>query len=138
MHDDDLLRRHLEALPEPPLPDALWVRVTGARRRQVARRRLALGGGVAVALALLVLPLRFGTPPGGQPGIANDIAAAEAAPSRAPVASDPDTRLRILDRELQAAYRRGSAAAEIAQLWEARDALLRERGDATPVRPVRI
>ena len=143
MHNDnnDRLRRHLEALPEAPLPDALWPRVAAARRRQVARRRLVLCGGVAVALALLVLPPRlgdFGLPATGDPGIANDIASTGDMPARAPVASDPDARLRILDRELQAAYRRGSDASAIAQLWEARDALLRERATAMPVRPVRI
>lgn len=139
MHDDnDPLRHHLEALPEPALPDALWTRVARARRQQVARRRLALGGGVAVALALLVLPFRF-PHPGDQPVTANDIASTgDAVPSRAPVDSDSDARLRTLDRELQAAYRRGSDAAEIAQLWQARDALLRETGHTMPVRPVRI
>ena len=76
--------------------------------------------------------------PAGDPGIANDIASTGDMPARAPVASDPDARLRILDRELQAAYRRGSDASAIAQLWEARDALLRERATAMPVRPVRI
>lgn len=138
MHDDnDPLRRRLEALPDPALPDALWARVAHARRRQVARRRLALGGGAAVALAVFVLPFRL-PHPGEQPVTASDIASTGAVPSRAPVASDPDARLRILDRELQAAYSRGSDAAEIAQLWQARDALLRETGHAMPVRPVRI
>lgn len=136
MHDDDLLRRRLGALPEPALPAALWERVARARRRQVARRRLVLGGGVAAVLALLVLPL--GVPEPAQRVPASDIASAGAVPSRAPVASDAGARLRTLDRELQAAYRRGSDAAEIAQLWEARDALLRESGQATLIRPVRI
>ena len=62
----------------------------------------------------------------------------DALPPRVPAASDPTARLRTLDRELQAAYLRGSGEAEIAQLWEARAALLRDRVPATPVRPVRI
>lgn len=138
MHDDnDRLRRHLEALPDPALPDALWSRVARAHRQQVARRRLALGGGVAVALAVLVLPFR--PPDPGDPTVsASDVASAGTGPARAPVVADPDARLRILDRELQAAYHRGSDAAELAQLWQARDALLRETGQSMPVRPVRI
>lgn len=137
MHDDnDPLRRHLGALPDPALPEALWPRVASARQRQVARRRLALGGGIAVVLAVLVLPFRLHDP-GHPPGPGSDLAAG-ATPAREPVASDPGSRLRTLDRELQAAYRRGSDAAEIAQLWQAREALLRESGQATPVRPVRI
>lgn len=136
-HDDRALRRHLEALPEPALPDALWARVSRARRRQRARRQLVLGSGAAVALAVLVLPFQL-PPPGGPPPVADTVASTGAAPSRAPVAPEDAAGLRALDRELQAAYRRGSDAAEIAQLWQARDALLRETGRGTPVRPVRI
>lgn len=136
-HDDDRLRRHLATMPEPPLPDALWARVSGARRRQLARRRLALGGGVAVAVAVLVLPFRL-PQPAGPALVAHDIAATNGVQAREPAASDRRAQLRTLDRELQAAYRRGSDDPGIAQLWAARDALLREHDQPTPVRPVRI
>ncbi len=134
--DADRLQHHLGALPEPPLPAALWPRVARARRRQLARRRIALGGGVAALLAVLVLPGRL-PGPGPLEGADAAIAAAHTMPPRA-AAADPDARLRILDRELQAAYHRGSGEAEIAQLWQARAALLRERERHAPVRPVRI
>lgn len=137
--DEDRLHQHLGALPEPPLPAALWPRVARARRRQLARHRIALGGGVAALFALLVVPGRL---PDSGPFQPTDPAAAMATthvmPARAAVAADPDARLRILDRELQAAYHRGSDQAEIAQLWQARAALLRARNPGTPVRPVRI
>lgn len=141
--DEDRLHQHLGALPEPPLPAALWPRVARARRRQLARHRIALGGGVAALFALLVVPGRLPDPgafPPSDPAAdaAADAAATHVMPARAAVAADPDARLRILDRELQAAYHRGSDQAEIAQLWQARAALLRARNPGTPVRPVRI
>src|SRR5688500_1464746 len=137
--DQDRLLRHLSALPEPALPATLWTRVANARRRQLARRRIALDGGGAALFSLLVLPGRLPTPDPPQrtdpPAVA---ASAHTVPARAPIAADPDARLRILDRELQAAYHRGSGQAEIAQLWQARAALVRERNQGAPVRPVRI
>ncbi|HEU4813861.1 MAG TPA: hypothetical protein VFS99_06510 [Xanthomonadaceae bacterium] len=137
--DEDRLQHHLGALPEPPLPAALWPRVARARQRQLARRRIALGGGIAALFALLVLPGRL---PGPDllrhTDAAALVASAHTMPARAPVAADPDARLRILDRELQAAYHRGSGPAEIAQLWQARAALVRERDQGTRVRPLRI
>lgn len=138
-NDEARLQRHLGALPEPPLPAALWPRVARARRRQLARRRIALGGGVAALFALLVLPGRSPDPATPPPmDTAGVVASAPGAPARPAPSLDQHARLRILDRELQAAYRRGSGQAEIAQLWQARAALLRERDPGAPVRPVRI
>lgn len=130
------LRRSLAALQDPPLPEALWPRVARARARQLARRRMALGGAAAAVFAALLAPVAL-LDRGAVPGTSGQLAAG-AEPPRAPAASDATARLRSLDRELQAAYRRGSDSAEIAQLWEARAALLRTRDPATPVRPVRI
>lgn len=136
---DSPMQRHLSTLADPPLPPALWSRVARARRRQLVHRRIAVGGGIAVAFALLLLP---GGLPG--PGVApvpdpaSQLASADPPPARAPSHADQAARLRILDRELQEAYRRGSGEAEIAQLWEARAALLGERTPSFPVRPVRI
>ena len=105
---------------DPPLPPGLWPRVARARRRQ---------------------PLRLAGPGEALRAPGPSIAAIDAAPAAAnatPATADQATRLRILDRELQDAYRRGSAQAEIAQLWQARDAVLRGSAPATPIRPVRI
>lgn len=50
-----------------------------------------------------------------------------------------DARLRSLDRNLQAAYRRGSSEAEIAQLWRTRQMLLADKtGNAIATNPIRI
>lgn len=135
----DPLVERLAAHDDPPLPAGLWPRVARARRRQVLARRAILGGGVVALGALLLLPMRL-PGPGDMPGDDTParVAATDPAPARAPAATDPAARLRILDRELQDAYRRGSDAAEIAQLWEARAALLREGAATLPVRPVRI
>lgn len=137
--DGTRLQRHLGALPEPPLPEALWPRVARARRRQLARRRAVLGGGAAALLALFVLPGVFTQLDAPRPADqATMVASTDAIPARAPLVADHDARLRIIDRELQAAYHRGSGQAELAQLWQARAALLRERTPTTTVRPVRI
>ena len=132
------LRARLGALPEPPLPPDLWPRIARARRRQVARRRLAAGGGLAVLLALAVLPLRSPEPLGGQAAPSAPMAAAPGLPYPAAPAMDAGAQLRVLDRELQAAYRTGAGEAHIAQLWAAREALLRGGAHAAPVRPIRI
>lgn len=134
---DDRLRVALASLPDAPLPDALWPRVARARNRQLARRRLALGGAAAAVFAALVLPTGL-VERDVVPGTDARMATASSTLPRATTGFDASARLRSLDRELQAAYRRGSGTAEIAQLWEARSALLRARDTATPVRPVRI
>ena len=141
MTDEDRLQHRLGALPEPPLPAALWPRVARARRRQLRRRRAVMGGGLVAACLALALPLRLAGPGEALRAPGPSIAAIDAAPAAAnatPATADQATRLRILDRELQDAYRRGSAQAEIAQLWQARDAVLRGSAPATPIRPVRI
>lgn len=135
---DSPMQRHLSTLADPPLPPALWSRVAQARRRQLVHRRFAVGGGIAVACALLLLPGLPGPGVAPVPDPASQLASAERAPARAPTHADQAARLRILDRELQEAYRRGSGEAEIAQLWEARAALLGERTPSFSVRPARI
>lgn len=135
----DPLHERLAAPDDPPLPAGLWPRVAHARRRQLRIRRTVLGGGAVTLCALLLLPLHLAGP-GSRPGdgAPSRTAAAGTVPVRAPATTDPAARLRILDRELQDAYRRGSDDAEIAQLWAARAALLREGAATLPVRPVRI
>ena len=127
---------------DPPLPPGLWPRVARARRRQLRRRRAVMGGGLVAACLALALPLRLAGPGEALRAPGPSIAAIDAAPAATenatPATADQATRLRILDRELQDAYRRGSAQAEIAQLWQARDAVLRGSAPATPIRPVRI
>lgn len=135
----DPLARRLATHDDPPLPAGLWPRVARARRRQRLARRAALGGGVVALCGLLLLPLRLPGPGGipEEPAYPR-MATTDGVPARAAAATDPAVRLRILDRALQDAYRRGSEDAEIAQLWEARAALLREGAATVPVRPVRI
>lgn len=131
-------RPGLAASSDPPLPPGLWPRVARARRRQLRRRRAVLGGGLVAACLALALPLRLAGPDEAAPATGPSVVAVDATPRSGRGATDQATRLRILDRELQDAYRRGSAQAEIAQLWQARDALLRADAPATPIRPVRI
>lgn len=131
------IRRALAALPDPPLPATLWPRLVRARTRQVAGRRLALGGGLAAVLALLALPAGWLDPAAMRAPQAPLAAIGADAP--ATVDAGTAARLRTLDRELQAAYRRGSGQAELAPLWEARAALVHGRPPATTTtRPIRI
>ena len=139
----DNLQQRLGALPEPPLPGDLWPRVARARQRQLANRRMVAGGGVALLVALLVVPFQFR---GGLPGQAMDaptVAAADPVPAneaqpRDFPAADPNAQLRTLDRELQAAYRAGAGSAQIEALWQARADLEDAHPTDLAVRPVRI
>ena len=130
------LRRALAALPDAPLPPDLWPRVARARARQLARRRLATGGVATAVFAALLLPVAL-VDRGTVPDPAARLSETGAAASRA-LTPDAAARLRSLDRDLQAAYQRGSDDPEIAQLWEARAALLRGRDATASARPVRI
>lgn len=154
---DPRLRQALQALPEVDLPDALWSRVDGARRHQLARRHVGLGAGALVLLAAGLMPLWHSlpapdvassqitaagkpatTPSSTSPVTGTSVATApgmagpapQSRPQTGPSLPDLDTRLRTLDRDLQAAYRDGASNAEIAQLWQARRALL-EGDDST-------
>jgi hypothetical protein len=124
----DNMRRHLHALPEPGLPDALWQRVDGARRLHARRRRLGLGAtavALAAVLALPVLaPLFDGSPAPHGPALVSQHAPRSA--------EEVLTELRAIDHALQAAYDRGASDAEIAPMWVARNELL---AGSRPSRP---
>ena len=129
MPDD--LRQALDALPDPPPPEALWERLRTRRRSQVRRRRAATGlasGALVVALAVALLPPS--APPSSAPVAQGPVPAA-----KAPEAVDD--RLRALDRALQAGYDRGATDAELAPMWEARHALL-AHGDTPRGHPAHI
>lgn len=121
----DPLRRHFEALPEPPLPEPLWARLDRARGRRVQARVAAGGLAVGAIAVLALLPLR--APPPAPAGSTPVVVREAPAPSL-------ETELRVLDRELQDAYNRNSSEAEIARLWQARHALLASRGGSRPAR----
>lgn len=128
------LTRHLEHLPDAPPPDALWLRVAEARRRQLRRQRGAFAGGIgACALVLAVVLV---------PRITTDTAV-EAPTTRFAQAQDTDVMsdaqhdaLRGIDRELQMAYARNAGEAELDALWAVRRDLAHHRSNA--VQPVGI
>lgn len=114
------LRQELHALPEIPLPDALWRRVEAGRRRKLRRRKLGTGI-AALALAVLV----------ATPLLVSLLTGPDAERGEMPVAYQPangprdiQADLHALDRALQAAYDRGASDAEVAPMWVAREALL--------------
>lgn len=144
----DPLRQHLQALPEPELSETLWPRLDGARQRRLDRQRRGAGALAIVLVALAVVPLLQIDLAAPNSAAANSTAAVVAVPRPEPtdiVAAGSDiadadiaARLRALDRDLQAAYREGSSDAEIAQLWQARRALLAGNGHASVANPIRI
>lgn len=120
MTEPTRVHEQLHALPEIPLPDALWRRVDAKRRQKLRRRKLGVGIATlalaAVMAAPLLIPMFAGTD-----RVPNERIAAHL-PMRAE--RDVQAELRALDHALQAAYDRGASDAEIAPMWVARDALL--------------
>lgn len=114
------VREQLHALPEIPLPDALWQRVDDKRRQKLRRRKLGVGIAALALAAVMAAPLLI-------PMFAGvDRAQNEPIAAHLPMRAERDVQaeLRALDHALQAAYDRGASDAEIAPMWVARDALL--------------
>lgn len=120
MTEPTRVHEQLHALPEIPLPDALWRRVDAKRRQKIRRRKLGVGiAALALATAMatpLLIPMFAGA----------DRAPNERIAAHLPMRGERDVQaeLRALDHALQAAYDRGANDAEIAPMWVARDALL--------------
>lgn len=114
------LRERLAALPEAPLPDALWQRLETGRKRQLRRRRQGLGLVALAVVALIAMPV-FGPLPTGS-GAMREVATVSPLPH--PGDDQVRAELRALDQALQAAYDRGATDAEIAPMWVTRAALL--------------
>jgi hypothetical protein len=124
---DDLLQERLQQLPDASLPDGLWQRVNGARRRKQRRRIGIAATTVAVATVAALSPLMRPAPVISQPA-----PVVAAAPSLPP---GVDAELRALDRALQAGYARNATDAELEPLWAQRRQLL-AGSDAHPNTPL--
>ena len=115
------LREELHALPEVPLPDALWQRVEAGRRQKMRRRKLGAGIAALALVAVMATPLLSADAhwhpmsAQGERWIAHQPANGK---------RDIQAELRALDQALQAAYDRGASDAEIAPMWVAREAVL--------------
>ena len=114
------VHEQLHALPEVPLPDALWRRVDAKRRQKLQRRKLGTGIAALALAAVMAAPLLIPMFAGA------DRAPNERIAAHLPMRGERDAQaeLRALDHALQAAYDRGASDAEIAPMWVARDALL--------------
>lgn len=114
------MREELQALPEIPLPDALWQRVDSGRRQKLRRRKLVAGIASLALVAVMATPLLA--------PLLVDVDAEQDDPlvAHQPANDRHDTQadLHVLDHALQAAYDRGASDAEIAPMWVAREALL--------------
>ncbi|MEO8365524.1 MAG: hypothetical protein ABI538_04885 [Pseudoxanthomonas sp.] len=114
------LRRELHALPDIPLPDALWQRVEAGRQQKMRRRKLGAG---IVSLALvtaMATPLIVPLLTGADTRRDEPVVAYQPANGQRDIQAD----LHVLDQALQAAYDRGASDAEVAPMWVARKALL--------------
>lgn len=120
------LRQQLQALPDVPLPDALWQRVEAGRRHKVARRRTVAGLAALALMAVLAVPLLTSLPAGEEIDVVPTLAARGD--------HDVTAELRAVDHALQVAYNRGASDAEIEPMWEARK-LLVSGNPSIPVKP---
>ena len=117
MNTPDEIHRALQALQDPPAPESLWPQVRMRRQRQVRRRRMATAlASTGLAAALFVVLLKPETVPQQPPAFQQT--------AMAPASDDVDPQVRAIDRALQAAYEEGASDAELAPMWEARQALL--------------
>ncbi len=107
----DPVIEELRALPEPPLPEAVWQRLDARRARRVAMRR----GGVLSACVLAGGLAFVGFMPRGDEAIAPT-----ALPESHLARAAHGESLSTIDRALQAAYARGASDDEVAPLWEVR------------------
>jgi hypothetical protein len=118
----------LHALPEFPLPAALWPNIlaTFARRRR-RRRAAAAGFGVAATIALALVAYRAGpAAPDAVAGMQHEsLVLQHRWRAGAQPASPWPAELRRVDASLQLAYDRGAETAEITALWQRRNDLLR-------------
>ena len=114
------MREKLQALPEIPLPEALWQHVDSGRRQKLRRRKLGTGIATLALVAVMATPLLAPLFTGTDAALNEPLAASE------PVRSEQDihAELRAIDHALQAAYDRGASDAEIAPMWVARNTLL--------------
>ena len=113
------IRALLGSLPEPNAPHGLFVRIEKTRRR---RRYVRWAAGATASCALLALLL---LPQWGTNGVmeAGDMLAEEQVVER-PESNAGDAQLRLIDRQLQAAYERGAPAVQLQVLWQRREAVV--------------
>src|SRR5690554_1473383 len=126
-HENDA-KEYLASLGEPALPERLWQRVEGARRRRVRGRIGAAMAGVAVLALGFALLLPGGMAPGVDDG--PRVAEGPLQPSAPIDEADRVRTVQAIDRALQAGYDRNASDEELEPLWQARRALV--HADAGP------
>ena len=118
------IREQLNALPEVPLPEALWQRVERRRRSRLVRNRLAASVTAFALVGLLSFKLLLPTVEHDGVEKGQEEAQQVAATSLVPAQADAQADIRAIDHALQTAYDRGATDAEVAPIWAAREALL--------------
>ena len=119
----DPLRDYLESLPLPESSDGLFERVerTRQRRRRVRHAAVGLAAMLMLALGLSPLLLPLAAPPSnplaGQPEVG-------ASGLHNPATRAEEAELRLIDRQLAAAYRGSAPEGHIDTLWQRRNAVV--------------
>lgn len=125
----------VQRLPEFDPDPALWERIRAGNTRRLRRRWIRQAAGLGLGLAIVVLVGLHETRESGQ--IASDVREmtdgrmhsqrlqdALRSSGTGPIHSSLQSRLRLVDSELQAAYDHGAGETELQSLWALRNQLL--------------
>ena len=120
------LRDYLERLPLPDASNDLFERVERSRRRRRLVRRMAIGSAATLLVVLAIAPFVSRTVPpvdGLARGLTDHAAGTPLTPhsrSRNPA----ETELRLIDRQLAAAFSATAPEGHIDTLWQRRKAAI--------------
>lgn len=118
----DPLRRYLESLPLPEASDGLFDRVERTRGRRRLVRRVSIGATAILVLGLGVAPFLLTSAPPA-PSIAGQQSDGDMQSPQLTTRPE-EAELRLIDRQLAAAYTDAAPEGHIDTLWQRRRAAI--------------